>query len=176
MPPALTLTRTVWDRCDEMISHIMADFPATSQEYPSSIASKMLDSLSMYFLALPVQSLATEISRDISRHRGFIEGALPALSALNTMSFSNDKPFEDDINLYDIEPDDGIIKVKVSQKMRKRKLRQKPRATVDTSLFVKLGVPVPHTSEAATSLSIVILAELNGILSVCIFAHFLCFP
>lgn len=175
MQPALTLT--VWDRCDEMISQIMSDFPATSQEYPSSIASKMLDSLSMYFLALPVQSLPTEVSRDISRHRGFIEGALPALSALNTMLFSNDKSFEDDINLYDVEPDDGlIIKVKVSQKMRKRKLRQKPRATVDTSLFVKLGVPVPHTSEAATSLSVVILAELNGILSVRIFAPFLCFP
>jgi hypothetical protein len=162
---------TVWDRRDEIISEIMTDFPSSSQEFPSSLASKILGSLSIYFLALPIDSLATEVSRDISRHRGFIEAALPVLCALNTMTFTNEKPFEGDTDICDIESDDGIIKVKVSQKMRKRN-RQKPRAIVDTSLFVKLSVSVPHTSEVATLLSISILAELKEILSVRIFIPF----
>ncbi|OJA13247.1 hypothetical protein AZE42_12316, partial [Rhizopogon vesiculosus] len=142
----------------------MSDFPTKSQEYPSSLASKVLDIMSMYFLALPVESQATKISRDISRNRGFVEGALPVLCALNIMTFANEKSFEEDINLYDVDPDDGFIKLKVSQKTQKRN-RQKPRATINTSLFVKLGVTVPHTSEAATSLTITILAELKEILS-----------
>ncbi|OAX33885.1 hypothetical protein K503DRAFT_786167 [Rhizopogon vinicolor AM-OR11-026] len=161
-PPALTLT--VWDRCDDLISQIMSNFPTKSQEYHSSLASKVLDSLSMYFLALPVESLPTEVSRDISRNRGFIEGALPVLCELNTMTFANENSFEEDINLYDVDPDDGFIKLKVSQKTRKRN-RQKPRATINTALFVKLGVTVPHTSEAATLLTIAILVELKEILS-----------
>jgi hypothetical protein len=165
---------TVGGHCDEIISQTMADFPANSQDYPSSLASKMLDSLSMYFLALPVESLATEVSRDISRHRGFIEGALPVLCALSTMTFTNENLSEDDTDLYDVESDDEIIikvKVKVSQKARKRN-RQKPRASVDASLFVKLGLIVPHTSEAATLLSISLLAHLKDILSVSIFTPF----
>ncbi|OJA12527.1 hypothetical protein AZE42_07157, partial [Rhizopogon vesiculosus] len=161
-PPVLTLT--VWDRCDDIISQIMTDFPTKSQEYPSSLASKVLDSLSMYFLAFPVESLETEVLRDISRNRGFIEGALPVLCALNTMSFTNEKSFEEDINVYDVDPNDGFIKLKVSQKTQKRN-RQKPRATINTALFFKFGVTVPHTSEAAISLTIGILAELKEILS-----------
>jgi len=164
VPEVFAYVISVWDRCDDMISQIMSDFPTKSQEYPSSLASKVLDSLSMYFLALPVECLPTEVSRDISRNRGFIEGALPVLCALNTMTFANEKSFEEDINLYDVDPDDGFIKLKVSQKTQKRN-RQKPRATINTALFVKLGVTVPHTSEAATLLTIAILVELKEILS-----------
>jgi hypothetical protein len=139
----------------------MTDFPAKSQDYPLSLASKVLDSLSMYFLALPVESLATEVSRDIRRHRGFIEGALPVLCALSTMTFTNEKLSDDGL----------IVKVKVSRKARQRN-RQKPRASVDRSLFVKLGVIVPHTREAATLLSISILAKLKEALSVSIYTLF----
>ncbi|KAG0703070.1 hypothetical protein DFH29DRAFT_918710 [Suillus ampliporus] len=155
---------SVWDRPERMISQIMTDFPTKSPEYPSSLASKMLDNLSMYFLALPVESLETEVSRDISRHRGFIEGALPVLGALSTMTFASVKSFEDESDLFDVEPDDGFVKMKVPQKMRKRN-RQKVHTTIDTSLFVRLDVAVPPTSEAAALLSTSILAELKQVLS-----------
>ncbi|KAG2091484.1 uncharacterized protein F5147DRAFT_822994 [Suillus discolor] len=155
---------SVWDRREAMISQIMTDFPTKSQEYPASIARKMLDSLSMYFLALPVESLATDVSRNISRHRGFIEGALPVLCALGTMKFTGTGSSEDEIDLFDVESDYGFIKRKVPQKMRKRN-RLKVHTAIDTSLFVRLGVVVPLTSEAAASLSTHILAELKHALS-----------
>ncbi|KAG1800254.1 P-loop containing nucleoside triphosphate hydrolase protein [Suillus plorans] len=147
-----------------MISQIMTDFPTKSQEYPASIARKMLDNLSMYFLTLPVESLATDVSRDISRHRGFIERALPVLCALNTMKFTGAGSFEDEIDLFDVDFDDEFFKKKVPQKMRKRN-RPKAHAAIDTSLFVRLGVVVPLTSKAAASLSIHILAGLKNALS-----------
>ncbi|KAG2070627.1 hypothetical protein BDR04DRAFT_1099616 [Suillus decipiens] len=153
---------SVWDRCEAMISQIMTDFPTNSQEYSASIASKMLDSLSMYFLALPVESLA-EVSRDISHHRGFIDSASPVLRVLSTMKFASATSFEDETDLFDVESDDGFIKKKVPQKIRKRN-RQKAHAPIDTSPFVRLGVAVPPTSEAAASLSSYVLAELRNIL------------
>jgi hypothetical protein len=157
-----------------MISQIMTDFPTKYQEYPASTASKLLDNLSMYFLTLPVESLAMEVSRDISRHRGFIEGALPALYALSTMKFASAGSFEDETDFLDVESDDGFIKKKVPQKMRKRN-RQKIHTAIDTSPFVRLGVVVPLTGEAAASLSTYILTELKKALSVSIFATFLTF-
>ncbi|KAG1862479.1 P-loop containing nucleoside triphosphate hydrolase protein [Suillus tomentosus] len=141
----------------------MTDFPTKSQEYPASIARKMLDNLSMYFLTLPVESLARDISRDIGRHRGFIERALPVLCALNTMKFAGAGSFEDEIDLFDVYFDNGFFK-KVPQKKRKRN-RPKAHAAIDTSPFVRLGVAVPLTSKAAASLSIDILAELKNALS-----------
>jgi hypothetical protein len=50
--------------------------------------------------------------------------------------------------------------------MRKRACQN---ARIDASPFIKLGMDVPSTSEAAASLSRYILAELKKILSVCIF-------
>ncbi|OAX32327.1 hypothetical protein K503DRAFT_870221 [Rhizopogon vinicolor AM-OR11-026] len=91
VPEVFAYIISVWDRCDCMISQIMTDFPTKSQEYPSSLASKVLDRLSMYFLALPVESLAMKVSRDISRNRGFIESALPLLCTLNIMTFANER-------------------------------------------------------------------------------------
>ncbi|KAG1728187.1 P-loop containing nucleoside triphosphate hydrolase protein [Suillus paluster] len=156
---------SVWDRSERMISQILTDFPTKSQEYPSSLASKILDNLSICFLALPVESLETEVLRDISRHRGFIEGTLPLLRALSTMKFSSANSFEDESDLFDIEPDEGFVKMKVHQKMRKRH-RQKPQhAGINTSLFARLDVAVPTTSDAATALSTHILAELKQVLS-----------
>ncbi|KAG2139121.1 uncharacterized protein EDB93DRAFT_708493 [Suillus bovinus] len=155
---------SVWDRREAMISQVMTDFPTKSQDYPASIARKMLDNLSMSFLALPAESLAMDISRDISRHRGFIEGALPVLCALNTMKFADAGSFEDEIDLHDVESDDGFVKKKVPQKMRKRN-RPKAQTVVDTSLFVRLGAVVPLTNEAAASLSTYILAKLKNALS-----------
>ncbi|KAG1738617.1 uncharacterized protein EDB91DRAFT_1249139 [Suillus paluster] len=156
---------SVWDRSERMILQILTDFPTKSQEYPSSLASKVLDNLSIYFLALPIESLETEVSRDISRHRGFIEGALPLLRALSTMKFSSANSFEDESDLFDIEPDEGFVKMKVHQKMRKRH-RQKPQhAGINTSLFARLDVAVPTTSDAATALSTHILTKLKQVLS-----------
>ncbi|KAG2160214.1 uncharacterized protein EDB93DRAFT_1324636 [Suillus bovinus] len=155
---------SVWDRREAMISQIITDFPTNSQEYSASIAKKLLDSLSMYFLAFPVESLAMDVSRDISRHRGFVEGALPVLCALSTMSFAGAGSFEDEIDPFDIESDDGFVKKKVTQKMRKRN-RLKAHTAIDASLFVRLGVVVPLTSEAAASLTSYILAELRNALS-----------
>ncbi|KAG1806261.1 P-loop containing nucleoside triphosphate hydrolase protein [Suillus variegatus] len=104
-----------------------------------------------------------DVSRDITRHRCFIEGALPALAALNTMEFSGVGSFEDEIDVFD-ESDDEFVKKKVLQKMRKRN-RPKAHTSIDTSLFVRLGVVVPLTSEAAASLSTQILAKLKNALS-----------
>ncbi|KAG1738629.1 uncharacterized protein EDB91DRAFT_1347576 [Suillus paluster] len=164
-PHAFAYIISVWDRSERMISQILTDFPTKSQEYPSSLASKILDNLSICFLALPIESLETEVSRDISRHRGFIEGALPLLCALSTMKFSSANSFEDESDLFDIEPDEGFVKMKVHQKMRKRH-RQKPQhAGINTSLFARLNVAVPTTSDAATALSTHILAELKQVLS-----------
>ncbi|KAG2096334.1 uncharacterized protein F5147DRAFT_839983 [Suillus discolor] len=154
---------SVWDRREAMISQIMTDFPTKSQEYPASIARKILDNLSMNFLAFPAESLAMDVSRDITRHRCFIEGALPVIFALNSMEFSGAGSFEGEIDVSD-ESDDGFVKKKVPQKMRKRN-RPKAHTSIDTSLFVRLGVVVPLTSEAATSLSTQILAKLKNALS-----------
>ncbi|KAG1807540.1 P-loop containing nucleoside triphosphate hydrolase protein [Suillus variegatus] len=142
---------SVWDRREAIISQIMTNFPTKSQEYPASIARRMLDTLSMYFLAFPAESLTVDISKDIDRHSGFIEGALPVLYALNTMGIAG------------AESDNGFVKKKVPQKMYKRN-RLKGHTAIDTSLFVRLGVVVPLTSEAAASLSTHILAELKNAL------------
>ncbi|KAG1851820.1 hypothetical protein C8R48DRAFT_361252 [Suillus tomentosus] len=154
---------SVWDRREAMISQIMKDFPRISQDYPTSVARTMLDNLSMYFLAFPAEPLAMDVSRDISRHRGFIEDALPVLCALNTMTFSGAGSFEDEIDLLD-ESDDGFVKKKVPQKMRKRN-RPKAHTSIDASLFLRLDVIVPLTSEAAASLSTHILTKLKNVLS-----------
>ncbi|KAG2085197.1 uncharacterized protein F5147DRAFT_794237 [Suillus discolor] len=154
---------SVWDRREAMISQIMTDFPTKSQEYPASIARKMLDNLSMNFLAFPAESLAMDISRDITRHRCFIEGALPVLFALNSMEFSGAGSFEGEIDVSD-ESDDGFVKKKVPQKMRKHN-RPKAHTSIDTSLFVRLDVVVPLTSKAAASLSTQILVKLKNALS-----------
>ncbi|KAG2034293.1 hypothetical protein BDR03DRAFT_606236 [Suillus americanus] len=146
-----------------MISQIVTNFPTKSQEYLASIARKMLDTLSMYFSAFPVESLPVEVSRDIGRHKGFIEGALPALCALSIMKLDSEKSFENETDLFDVEFDDGFVK-KAPQKFRKRHC-QKAHTATNTSLFVRLGVAVPPTSEAATSLTSHILAELKNILS-----------
>jgi hypothetical protein len=153
-----------------MITQIMKDFPTKYQEYPASIASKLLDNLSMYFVTLPVaEPLAMDVSRDISRHRGFVEGALPALYSLSTMKFASAESFEDETDLFEVESDDGFVKKKLPQKLRKRN-RQKARTAVDTSPFMRLGVVVPLTNEAAASLSTYILTELKKALSVSTFA------
>ena len=131
----------------------------------------MLDTLSVYFLAFPVESLAVGVSRDIGRHKGYIDAALPVLCALHTMTFTSEQPCEGDADLLAVEPDDGFVKLKVLQKMRKRN-HQKPRATIDVSFFDKLGVAIPRTSEEATLWSVSILAELKVILSVSILALF----
>jgi len=163
--PAMLLTDslTVWDRCQEMITQIMIDFPTDAQEYLSSLSSKMLDILSTDILTLPIESLARDVSRDISRHRVFIEGATPVLCALSTMKFADSRLLEDN------------VRMKAPRAVRKGN-RQKAPATVDTSNFIKLGVVVPPTSEAASLLSTYILSELNQILSVCMLHTFQCFP
>ncbi|KAG2131228.1 P-loop containing nucleoside triphosphate hydrolase protein [Suillus bovinus] len=155
---------SVWDRREAIISQIMTDFPTKFQEYPASIAGKMLDNLSMYFLTLPDESLAMDVSRDISRHRGFIERALPVLCALDTMKFASAGSFENEIDLFDVRSDYGFTTKKVPQKMRKRNRRLKAHMTIDTSLFARLGVVVPLTSEDAASLSTHILAKLKDTL------------
>ncbi|KAG1720128.1 uncharacterized protein EDB91DRAFT_1257152 [Suillus paluster] len=165
MVDARLSSNSIWDRSERIISQILTDFPKKSQEYPSSLASKILDNLSICFLALPVESLEMEVSRDISRHRGFIEGTLPLLRALSTMKFSSANSFEDESDLFDIKPDEGFVKMKVHQKMCKQH-RQKPQhAGINTSLFARLDVAVPTTSNAATALSTHILAELKQVLS-----------
>jgi hypothetical protein len=129
----------------------------------------MLDSVSVYVLALPIESLAREVAKDIGRYRAFIEGAQPVLCALSTMKFADAKSLKtrSDPNPFGVEPDDRVFNMQASRVMRKRDC-QDARVTIDASLFVKLGMAVPPTSEAATSLSIYILAELKKILSVCI--------
>ncbi|KAG2112614.1 uncharacterized protein F5147DRAFT_683711 [Suillus discolor] len=161
---------SVWDRREAMISRIMTDFPRISQEYPTSVARTMLDNLSMYFSNFPAEPLAMDVSRDISRHRGFIEDALPVLCALNTMEFSGAGSFEDEIDLFN-QSDDGFVKKKVPQKMYKRN-RPKAHTSIDASLFLRLDVVVPLTSEAAASLSTHILTKLKNTLSVSIFSAF----
>jgi hypothetical protein len=116
-----------------------------------------------------------EDSRDISRYRGFIEGALPVLCALSIMKFTSAKSSEDENDLFDVESDDGFVKKKVPQKVRKRNRQKAAHTAIDTSLFVRLGVVMPHTSEAAISLSSHILTELKNILSVRIFVAFCLF-
>ncbi|KAG2108067.1 P-loop containing nucleoside triphosphate hydrolase protein [Suillus discolor] len=148
---------SVWDRREAMISQIMTDFPTKSQEYPASIARKMLDNLSMNFLACPAESLAMDVSRDITHHRCFSEGALPVLFALNSMEFSGARSFEDEI--FD-KSNDRFVKKKV-----RNRNRPKAHTSIDRSLFVRLGVVVPLTSEAAALLSTQILAKLKNALS-----------
>ncbi|KAG2360020.1 hypothetical protein BDR07DRAFT_1487588 [Suillus spraguei] len=124
----------------------------------------MLDSVSVYALALPIVSLEREVARDIGRYRAFIEGTQPVLGALSTMKFADVKSLKSDSNLFGVEPGDGVVNMQASQIMHKRDY-QNTRVTIDASLFVKLGMAVPPTSEAATSLSAYILSELKKILS-----------
>ncbi|KAG1881873.1 hypothetical protein C8R48DRAFT_682497 [Suillus tomentosus] len=153
---------SVWDRREAMISQIMTDFPRKSQEYPTSVARTMLDNLSMYFLAFPDEPLAMDVARDISRHRGFIEDALHVLCRLNTMKFSGAGSFEDENNLFD-ESDDGFVKKKVPHKIRESNLPI-AHTSIDASIFPRLDVVVPLTSEAAGSLSTHILTKLKNAL------------
>ncbi|KAG1719467.1 hypothetical protein EDB19DRAFT_2045105 [Suillus lakei] len=163
---------SVWDRSAEMVSQIMVDFPKDAQEYHSSLARKMLDTVSVHVLTLPIESLAREVAKDIGRYRAFIEGASPVLCALSTMKFADVKSLENDFDLFGVEPDVRFVNMQASRAMRKRDC-QNALTTIDASLFVKLGMAVPPTSEAATSLSTYILAELKKILSVCILTMYL---
>ncbi|KAG1889227.1 hypothetical protein F4604DRAFT_1950186 [Suillus subluteus] len=167
LPHVFAYIVSVWDRSAEMISQIMVDFPTDAQEYCSSLTRKMLDNVSVHALALPIESLAREVAKDIGRYRAFIEDALPVLCALSTMKFADVESLESDLNLFGIGPNDRFVNIQASRAIRKRD-RQNACVTIDASLFVKLGMAVPPTSEAATSLSTYILAELKNILSVCI--------
>jgi len=149
-----------------MISQVI-DFPNDAKEYRSSLARKILDNVSVYALALPIESLTRDVAKDIGRYRAFIEGAQPVLCALSTMKFADVRLLGRDPNLFGMERNDRSINMQASQDAPKRN-RQNACITIDTSLFVKLGVAVPTTKEAATSLSTYILAELKKILSVCI--------
>jgi hypothetical protein len=145
----------------------MDDFPTDAEEYRLSLARKMLDNVSVHALALPIESLTREVAKDIGRYRAFVEDAQPVLCALSTMKFADIQSLESDPNLFGVELDDRFINVQASRAMRKRD-RQNACVTIDASLFVKIGVAVPPTSEAATSLSTYILRELKKILLVCI--------
>ncbi|KAG2109747.1 uncharacterized protein F5147DRAFT_150702 [Suillus discolor] len=149
---------SVWDRSAEMVSQIVDDFPTDAQEYRSSLACEILDNVSVYALALPIESLAREVAKDIGRYRAFIEGAHPVLCALSAMKFADVQ------SLTSAESDDRVVNMQASQVMRKRNC-QNARVTIDASLFIKLGMAVPPTSQAATSLSTDILAELKKTLS-----------
>jgi hypothetical protein len=161
-----------------MVSQVMSDFPTDAQAYRLSLAHKMLDNVSVYAQALPTESLAREVAKDIGRYRAFIEGAQPVLCALSTMKFADAKSpkTRSDPDPFGVEPDGRVGNMQASRVTRKRDC-QDARVTIDASLFVKLGMDVPPTSEAATSLSIHILAELKKILSVCtLIIHFSTFP
>ncbi|KAG1718561.1 hypothetical protein EDB19DRAFT_1837892 [Suillus lakei] len=164
LPHVFAYIVSVWDRSAEMVSQIMVDFPKDAQEYRSSLARKMLDTVSVHVLALPIESLAREVAKDIGRYRAFIEGASPVLCALSTMKFADVKSLENNFDLFGVEPDVRFVNMQASRAMRKRDC-QNALTTIDASLFVKLGMAVPPTSEAATSLSTYILAELKKILS-----------
>ncbi|KIK41852.1 hypothetical protein CY34DRAFT_84670 [Suillus luteus UH-Slu-Lm8-n1] len=157
---------SVWDRSAEMVSQVMSDFPTDAQEYHLSLAHKMLDTVSVYAQALPTESLAREVAKDIGRNRVFIEGAQPVLCALSTMKFADAKSLKTWSNPdpFGVESDDRLVNMQASRVTRKRDC-QDARVTINASLFVKLGMDVPPTSETATSLSIRILAELKKILS-----------
>ncbi|KAG1825456.1 uncharacterized protein BJ212DRAFT_276627 [Suillus subaureus] len=148
LPHVFAYIVSVWDRSAEMISQIMVDFPTDAPEYCSSLARKILDNVSVHALALPIESLTRE----------------PVLCALSTMKFADVESLESDLNIFGVEPNDRFVNMQASQAMRKRD-RQNACVTIDASLFVKLGMAVPPTSEAATSLSTYILAELKTILS-----------
>jgi hypothetical protein len=151
----------------------MADFPTDTEEYCSSLACKMLDNVSVHALALPIESLTREVAKDIGRYRTFIQDAQPVLRALSTMKFDDMKSPESDLNLFGVEPSDRFVNI---QSMRNRD-RRSTRVAIDASLFAKFGTAVPPTSEAATSMSICILAELKKILSVCtLMAYIPMFP
>ncbi|KAG2132368.1 hypothetical protein DEU56DRAFT_981701 [Suillus clintonianus] len=164
LPHVFAYIVSVWDRSVEMISQIMVDFPTDAQEYRSSLAHKMLDNLSVHVLALPVESLARDVAMDLGRYRSFIQGASPVLCALSTMKFADVKSLENDFDLFGVEPDDRFVNMQASRAMRKRDC-QNARVTIDASLFATIGMDVPSTSEAATSLSTYIFAELKKILS-----------
>ncbi|KAG1864912.1 hypothetical protein F4604DRAFT_1683323 [Suillus subluteus] len=173
LPHVFAYIVSVWDRSAEMISQIMVDFPTDAQEYYSSPARKILDNMSVHALALPIESLTREVAKDIGRYRAFIEDAQPVLCALSTMKFVDVKS---DPNLFGVEPNDRSVNMQASRAMRKHD-RQNTCVTIDASLFAKLGMAMPPTSEAATSLSTYILAELKKILSVCILMmYFSTFP
>ncbi|KAG2034062.1 hypothetical protein BDR03DRAFT_993883 [Suillus americanus] len=159
LPHVFAYIVSVWDRSTEMISQIMVDFPIDAQEYRSSLARKMLENVSIHALALPIESLTREVAKDIGRYRAFIEDAQAVLCALSTMKFADVKSLESDPNLFGVQPN-----MQASRAMRKRD-RQNASVTIDASLFVKLGMAVPPTTEAATSLSTYILAELKNVLS-----------
>ncbi|KAG2048320.1 hypothetical protein BDR06DRAFT_920603 [Suillus hirtellus] len=78
------------------------------------------------------------------------------------MKFSGAGSFEDEIGVCD-ESDDGFVKKKVPQKMRKRN-RPKAHTSIDASIFLRLDVAMPLTSEAAASLSTHILTKLKNAL------------
>ncbi|KAG2160213.1 uncharacterized protein EDB93DRAFT_46990 [Suillus bovinus] len=144
-----------------MVSQIMVDFPTDANEYRSSLACQMLDNVSIYALALPIESLSREVAKDIGRYRAFIEGTQPVLWSLSAMKFADVQLLT---NARDPKPDDRVINTQASRVMRKRDC-QNDHVTIDASLFVKLGMNVPSTSEEAMSLSTDILAELKKILS-----------
>ncbi|KAG2034294.1 hypothetical protein BDR03DRAFT_1093813 [Suillus americanus] len=172
LPYVFAYIVSVWDRSEDMISQIMVDFPTDAPEYCSSLARKMLDNLSVHALALPIQSLTREVAKDIGRYRAFIEDAQPVLCALSTMEFAVVELLEGNLNFFGVEPNDKFVNMQASRAMRKRD-RQNTSVTIDASLFVKLGMAVPPTSEAATSLSTYILAEMKMILSVCVLIMYL---
>jgi hypothetical protein len=150
--------------CSETLSTwIVNNFPATRDEYASSMAFAIITRLSVFVLfAYPFDRKISEL---LSLYRHRVELAPKALAALAAATFSVEleKKTEDD------EDDWGFIKPqKTSQRQRKGAKRIAAKATIlfDPKLFESLGLFVPTSPKEVEMVSKLLVDEHKVILKV----------
>ena len=131
-------------------------FPSTAQDFNGSFSSSILSHISHFFasLAYPSPSLA-------DCHRA-VELARPLLNAIATLSFSCEQN-------NDARKDDkrgGGRSKRPSQKESKKAKMTDWSPLVDPKPFNAIGVPVPESSEEASSLTQSVLQDQRNILKV----------
>jgi hypothetical protein len=143
--------------CDWIIDR----FPTSAKSFESSMASKLLQSMSLFFIFLDY-SFPEEVFGSIKQHRRLVELGAPVLQALVPLLDSKDDPFGEN-NVAE----GASFKVK-SNTQRKNKRTKRP--IMDETPFQGLQISVPASREEAEALASSVLADQKIALQVIKFA------
>lgn len=136
---------------------MLEKFPNTPDTFSTSLARKVLNELSLFFLFPPIPMF--EATSMHSRYQA-VQATPRVLETLKSMAFVDG----DD---HSFVQDAGSVKVKPKSQKKVRQAKQAARTpSVDPEPFNSLGVPVPSCRDDAKEVALTILASQKSILDV----------